>query len=240
MTFMNIPQPQIIRSHRRSIAIEITKEGELVVKAPILTPKFLIQQFLNEKAEWIKKSLTTIQKRKPVKRQYTEDEEFLFLGKVYKLKLSSGMEIALKNDILYLPKVSLFRAEKELTNWYIREAKEIITKRVVYHAEKMHTAYTSLMFSDTKSKWGTCFPDNSLQFNWRLVMAPLMVLDYVVIHELVHTTEKNHSDAFWRKVRLYTPAYRQHRKWLNDNAHVLVCRGTSNSANLTLIFLRAH
>lgn len=218
---MTISEPKIIRSRRRSISIEITREGELIVKAPILAPKFMINSFINEKKEWIEKTYAKIAKRKPVKKSYTDDEEFLFLGKFYKLHFYSGVKIGFKEDKLYFPMASKFRAEKELRKWYIDQAEKFITKRVSYHAKKMSTSFNNLRFSDTSSKWGTCFPDNSLQFNWRLIMTPLMVLDYVVIHELVHTTEKNHGDGFWRKVRLFTPAYKQHRKWLNENAYLL-------------------
>lgn len=218
---MTIPEPQIIRSRRRSISVEITREGAIVVKAPILAPKFIVNQFLRERADWIEKTYAKISQKKAVKKQYVEGEEFLFLGKTYKLKLYDGIKIGFRDNYLYFPKASLFRAEKELTMWYLQQANILITKRVNFHAKKMDAEYEDLLFSDTKSKWGTCFPDNSLQFNWRLIMTPLMVLDYVVIHELTHTTEKNHGDAFWRKVRLYTPAYKQHRKWLSDNAHLL-------------------
>lgn len=218
---MTIPQPQIIRSRRRSLSIEVTPDGEVIVKAPILAPKFMINQFIREKQSWIEKCLTILEKRKPLKRNYTEGEKFLFLGKSYPLHFHDGIKIGFKDDKLYFPKASVFRAKKEMTNWYMQQAKLFITKRVKHHAEKMDAEYSNLVFSDTKSKWGTCFPDNSLQFNWRLIMTPVMVLDYVVIHELTHTTEKNHGTSFWSKVRQYTPAYKQHRKWLNDNAHLL-------------------
>lgn len=88
-------------------------------------------------------------------------------------------------------------------------------------SKKMNTKYKSIRFSDTFSKWGTCFPDNSLQSNWRLIMTPITVINYVVVHELAHTTEKNHGSRFWNKVSLYTPAYKQHRKWLDKNKHLL-------------------
>lgn len=218
---MSIPKPQIVRSRRSSLTLHISSSGEIIVKAPLLVSKFMIEKFLQEKSEWIEKTLAKVQQRKPQKKTYNAGETFLFLGKTYTFKLSDGIEIFLTDTELLFPRVSLFRAEKELTNWYIRQAKDIIGKRVAFHAQKMQAQYKSLLFSDTHSKWGTCFPDNSLQFSWRLVMTPLMVLDYVVIHELTHTTEKNHGDAFWRRVRLFTPAYKQHRKWLNDHAHLL-------------------
>jgi predicted metal-dependent hydrolase len=218
-----IKADSIIRSHRGSLTLHITPDGKIIVNAPILLPNFLINRFLHEKQEWIHKKLLEVHKRPQATiKQYTEKENFLFLGKHYPLVFTTGTHIMIKEETLYFPKALHFRAKKELENWYIAQAKEIITRRVTVHAEKMKAEYKNLRFSSTKSKWGTCFPDNSLQFNWRLIMAPLLVIDYVVIHELAHTTEKNHSQDFWRKVRLYTPAYRQHREWLNENGHLLM------------------
>lgn len=217
----NYPEPKIVRSRRSNLTLHINLQGEIIVKAPLLLPTFMIKKFVKEKEDWIEKTLAKVAKRKPDEKKYQEGEVFLFLGKPYTFTTDNTTTITVTTDKLLFPKAALFRAQKELTGWYMREAKEIIGKRLVYHAEKMHAQYKGVMYSDTKSKWGTCFADNFLQFNWRLVMTPLMVLDYVVIHELVHTTEKNHGDAFWRKVRLYTPAYKQHRKWLDENAHLL-------------------
>lgn len=217
----SIPEPKIVRSHRSSIQLSISKEGELVVKAPYLAPKFVIMQFVNSKIDWIEKTMEKVQKRIPKKRVYEEGEEFLYLGGVYKLKFYNGLKIVPKEGVLYFPKALEFRIQKELHIWYEKQAADIISKRVEYHSEKMNAMYKDIFFSDTSSKWGTCFADNRLQFNWRLVMTPLMILDYVVIHELTHTTEKHHQDSFWRRVRQFTPAYRQHRKWLEENAGLL-------------------
>ena len=210
-----------IRSHRSSISIEITKDGEVVVKAPYLAPNFVINQFVDSKKEWIEKTLTKVEKRQIIKKMYQEGEVFLFLGKEYTLRFYNGITITAKENVLYFPKALVFRIQKEMEQWYKIQAKIIISKRVVYHAEKMRAVYKDIFFSDTSSKWGTCFADNRLQFNWRLIMTPLLVVDYVVIHELTHTTEKHHQDSFWRRVRLFTPAYKQHRKWLDEHAHLL-------------------
>lgn len=218
---MAIPTPQIIRSHRSTITIHITAEGEVVVKAPHLLPNFVINNFIREKEEWIQKTLEKVQERRAPNRQYREGEVFYYLGEPHTLTFYEGVAIQPKDNRLLFPKVLQFRIQKELSGWFVKEAKETIRKRLAVKAAEMGAEFGDVRFSDTSSKWGTCFPDNSLQFNWRLIMAPLMVLDYVVIHELAHTTEKNHSDSFWRKVKQYTPAYRQHRKWLNDNAHLL-------------------
>lgn len=213
--------PKIIREHRHSITIHITREGEVVVKAPRLLPMFAINQFIRAKEDWIAQKLKKFEVHPIKKKQYIEGEEFWYLGDIYKLHLTSFTQIKIVGDQLIFPKALLFRAPKELENWYKKQAQEIITRRVEFYSQKMKTAYTSLKFSDTKSKWGTCGPDNDLQFNWRLVMVPLMVLDYVVIHELVHTEEKNHGASFWRIVGRETPAFKQHRKWLNMHGHLL-------------------
>lgn len=213
-------QPKIIRSSRSSISISISPQGEVVVKAPHLVPSFLIKQFISKKQDWIEKHLQKLEEKKARSKKYINGEEFWYLGKIYKLHIGNYKEITL-TDTLNFPNFLIFRAKKELTSWYLKQAKEKITQRVSYHASQIGTQYKSLLFSDTKSKWGTCGPENDLQFNWRLIMTPLMVVDYVVIHELVHTLEKNHSGKFWRKVGLHTPAFRQHKKWLNQNAHLL-------------------
>ncbi len=218
---MPVPEPKIIRSHRSSISLHITPQGELVVQAPKLIPYFIIKQFIESKETWILKSLEKIKKHTAKTKKFIEGETFMFLGNSYTLKHDKGIEILFKESTVYFPKVMLFRAKKELENWYIKQAKEKITQRVAYHALQMKAEYKSILFSDTSSKWGTCFADNSLQFNWRLIMAPLLVIDYVVIHELAHTKQHNHSQKFWGIVASFTPAYKQHRKWLSEYGHTL-------------------
>ncbi len=218
----NTPMPKIVRSNRSSISLQINASGELIIKAPILIPNFVIQKFIETKRDWIEKTFEKVNVHRPIKKEYKENEEFLYLGKPYKLQFYIGTEIKTQEDNLLFPKALEFRIKKELENWYLKNAKEIISKRVGIRAKEMHTEYKSIMFSDTISKWGTCTHNNRLQFNWRLIMAPLMVLDYVVIHELAHTTEKNHARDFWNRVSVFTPAYRQHRKWLSVHQKLLI------------------
>lgn len=216
----NIFEPKIIRSSRRSISIQIERDGEIIVKAPRFMPMFLIRQFISAKQEWIEKTLEKVNARLPKKKKYKHGEEFLYLGNVYALHLGNHTEITVTTTLNF-PKFLEFRIEKELRDWYMQKAKEKIMERLQYHSKQMSRDYRDVIFSDTISKWGTCWPDNSLQFNFRLIMAPLVVLDYVVIHELAHTKEKNHSARFWKIVANYTPAYKTHRKWLHTNSHLL-------------------
>ncbi len=219
----DLPTPKIIKSVRRTISLTVSPKGELVVKAPIFISEKQIQNFIQEKREWIVKALNHVQTRTVKPKSYQQGEEFIYLGKILKLNIGNFNQtsVDLEKGLLNFPAVKLFRIKKELEVWYQKEAIKVITAQVEYFSKQMKTQYKNLKFSDTSSKWGTCFPDNSLQFNWRLIMAPLMVLNYVVIHELSHTIEKNHGKNFWGRVSFQTPAYKQHNKWLKNNKHLL-------------------
>lgn len=146
---------------------------------------------------------------------------FLYLGKECTLQTGNYQGIVLQEERLLFPHVLQFRLEQELTTWYVQQARKVISNQVIFYAKQMKTTYASLKFSDTKSQWGSCSHDNNLQFSWRLIMAPLLVLNYVVIHELTHTMEKNHSANFWSKVRFHNPSYRQQITWLQKHGNSL-------------------
>lgn len=184
-------------------------------------PQFFIDRFIQKNQDWIKRKTELVKTKKIPTKSYQEGEEFLYLGKKYLLKIGNYKSMQFHEGFLYLPSFLVFRAKKEIETWYITQAKKLIKTQLDYYAREMKTSYRGLMFSDTNSKWGSCTHDNRLQFNWRLVMAPLLVINYVIIHELAHTFEKNHSRSFWSKVRLYNPSYKQQIKWLKLNAHLL-------------------
>jgi predicted metal-dependent hydrolase len=212
---------KIIRSQRRTMTLQITSADTLVVKAPFFTPDFIIKKFIEDHTDWIEKRKFRLAEKKVLKRQYVEGEEFLFLGKNYKLTIGNYKNIDLEGARLLFPNFLVFRIQKELTNWYVNQGREIITTQVEKYAKEMGVEYISLNFSDTRSKWGSCTHDNRLFFSWRLVMAPQLVLNYVVVHELAHIKEKNHSRSFWNKVRFFNPSYRQQIKWFKENGDTL-------------------
>jgi predicted metal-dependent hydrolase len=104
---------------------------------------------------------------------------------------------------------------------YRARAREIITERCEYFAQKMGLRYSAIRINGAKKRLGSCSAKNSLNFTWRLVLAPLRVIDYVVIHELCHIEVKNHSARFWNKVRDFCPSYREEKRWLKENASKL-------------------
>jgi predicted metal-dependent hydrolase len=214
---------KIIRSRRKNIALVISHDATLIVRAPMRVTIGYIEELVAEKSAWIERKIQEFEKRpKAEKKTFFEGEEFLYLGKKYKLALTDGLKIETTKEFnLLFPKVFLWRAKSRMHDWYKNQAKEIIAERTKTIAEKLNLKYFSLKISNAKTNWGSCGPKNSLNFNWRLIMAPEGVIDYVIIHELMHIPEKNHSRHFWDKVAAVMPEYKNARKWLRENSKVL-------------------
>ncbi|MBS4026276.1 MAG: M48 family metallopeptidase [Clostridia bacterium] len=111
---------------------------------------------------------------------------------------------------------------KQQASWYRQQANEAIMLRVRYYSEKVGVAYNTVRIKDQKTRWGSCSAKKNLNFNWRLIMAPPEVLDYVVVHELCHLIHLNHSPAFWQLVKNQLPDYSRHKRWLKDQGATLM------------------
>lgn len=218
---IDISEIKITRVSRKSVAIVIHSSGQVEVKAPKYVPMIFIKQFIKSKSEWIEERQKEVLKRKKPSKQFVNGEKFLLLGKEYSLKLGPYIHIETNGDELLFPLALAKRGRDAIEKWYIKQAKAVIKPLVEEYSKVMGTSYNAISFSDTKSKWGSCTHDNRLQFNWRLVMTPLLVVRYVVIHELAHTTEKNHSVIFWSKVRKQNPSYKQQVLWLKKHGDTL-------------------
>lgn len=108
-----------------------------------------------------------------------------------------------------------------LEEWYREEAKDFLYERVRHWAEQIGVQYRRMAIKDQRTLWGSCSKDGNLNFNWRLVMAPAEVLDYVVVHELAHLLEMNHSKRFWAVVTRQCPDHKAHRRWLREHSRDL-------------------
>ena len=217
-----LPKYELIRSRRRSITLIINPDGTLTVRAPMQASQEYIDQLVARKAGWINDHIARLKTHPPVeKKKFIEGESFVFMGDPYKLKLVDAKKISLEDD-LCLPRTMAGKAEQHLIRWYRKQAKKIISERVSWFAGQMGMKYKSVKITGARTRWGSCGPNNTLNFSWRLITAPLPVVDYVVIHELAHTEVKNHSRKFWDKVAETLPNHKQFRKWLRHNNHILV------------------
>ena len=169
----------LIRSDRRSIGIEVDREGKVMVRAPYSCEKKRIDRFLLEKENWIRQKVK-LQKENAMKRQ---------------------------------EKREMPEAEKK---YYRNLAREVLGARTGYYARKMGVTYGRISIREQKTRWGSCSGKGNLNFNWKLSLVPDEILDYVVVHELAHRKEMNHSNAFWNVVEKYMPDYKERRKKLRE------------------------
>jgi predicted metal-dependent hydrolase len=202
---------KIVRSNRRSVGIQINHDASVTVSVPYLLPKFLINKFLQEKEDWIKQKqqlmVARIAEIKP--------DEYWYLGKTYKLVLGKTQKSLVEvSDKLYVGTNNSKFVKTYLESWYKQQARKIIIPRVQHYAKLAGATYRSISITTAETRWGSCSSEKTLNFNWKLVMAPVEVIDYVICHELAHLTELNHSHDFWETVRKMYPLYRQHRTWL--------------------------
>ena len=213
----NLSEIKITRSKRKSIAIAIKTDGSVEVRAPKYMPMFLINAFIKSKSDWIKERQSFLKKHQKVVKTFEDGEKITYLGDNYLLALGNYTQVEIKDKKLVFPIALRTRGKETLEKWYIKQAKHVIKTQLDFYSEKMDLSYKSVSFSDSKSKWGSCTHDNRLQFNWRLIMAPMIVIRYVIIHELTHTIHKNHSHSFWMKVSEQNPSYKQQIKWLKTH-----------------------
>ncbi len=215
---------KIIRSKRRTLALQVTSEGQVIVRAPKGIPKKIIDEFISRHTEWIIKKLDRarfLAKTNPP-RTFTAGETFYYLGRSYKLFIIDQASPAFYFDNgFYLAKSSSENARRHFINWYAQRALEIIGNRAGYYGAITGLVYNRLSITSARSRWGSCGANNNIRFSWRLVMAPLDVIDYVVVHELVHIQVKNHSKEFWDRLEKIYPIYRQCRLWLKENGRYL-------------------
>lgn len=186
---------QLIRSARKTVAIQIDRQGEVVVRAPRRCPKSYIDAFVAEKQTWIQRKLEEI-------RQQEAERE--------RARSREGCNAFL------LPGTA---AEEAV---YRAQAADIFARKAAYYAARMGVTFNRITIRDQKTRWGSCSSKGNLNFNWRLVLAPVPVLDYVVVHELAHRREMNHSSRFWDIVEEMMPDYQIHRRWLREHGGSLM------------------
>ena len=197
---------------RKKIKLEATPEGHLTLKVPRHTSEEDIVAFLESKSEF---SMNLRQKQKNTKfisnqKSYADEELFLYLGQA--LPLSQLLEeIPEEKD----------QIQQALQRFYTKKTKQYVKKRIPHFQTLIGVKAKSITVLDSPRTWGTCNSNRELTFNYKLIMAPPIVIDYVIIHELCHIHHMNHDRSFWRKVGMYDPNYKQHQAYLEKFGGVM-------------------
>lgn len=215
-----------------STSIRVSAEKGVVVRAPFWMSKGMIDSFVEQKSTWIEKHLKRLSSKRTVK-HYIEGEKHLYFGKEYFLSIiqtstPKRSSVSINEDIIQVELPNHLAKEKHSENikeallyWYLEKGIEIITEKVNYYVKEMAVSYKKIDLKKVSSIWGSCSPTNCLSFNRKLVMAPHEVVDYVIIHEVAHIIHRNHGSRFWDLVESFDPQYKNHRKWLRINHHLL-------------------
>lgn len=221
---MSIKIDKIIRSRRRSISLEITRNAQLIVRMPKYASLRDVERFVMEKKAWIEQKLQeageNVQKHSPKK--FVSGEKFYYLGEKYTLvtrsqsikSQSSKLEF---NNGFYIFEGDIPYAKNIFIKWYKRQAKINIPKRVQWYAFHHNLKYGKITITSASRRWGSCTSTGNLNFTWKLILLPIKIMDYVVVHELAHLLQHNHSKKFWAEVEKMMPDYKERRKWLKKN-----------------------
>ncbi|WP_170291933.1 M48 family metallopeptidase [Heliobacterium mobile] len=209
----------------RSVSMRISPQG-LLVRGPTSLTEEEIQQFIREKERWISRHWTRFSLEGQRRAKAIEEKRLFFYGKPYRLVLSlEEKPIPLRERVHFSGNQLVLHIEqskekdwqKELREWFLFQAKVVIGKRLAEIAQHLRCQYGTVTIRDQKTRWGSCSSRKNLSFNWRLVAMPPKVLDYVIIHELCHLKEMNHSSKFWSAVGQIIPDYMVHRQWLKEH-----------------------
>lgn len=216
---MTTPAHELIRSKRKTLALMIKPDGSLLVRAPLRTSKSVIEEFLEKNRGWIEKHRAkAIANLPPPPKQYVNGETFLYLGTAYPLEIREGQKEPLRlNERFELAASHRSEAARVFERWYREQARQLLSARVEFFARQHKFHYQGIRITAARTRWGSCSVTGALSFSWRLILTPSAVVDYVVVHELVHTLVHNHSQQFWHRVRTILPEYQEHRRWLREH-----------------------
>lgn len=212
------------------VNITVGIDGVQVV-APVSMDDSEIIPLVEKKREWIFNKFESYRQRFAqirLEREFVSGEMLLFMGEEYPLRviedegrftninLTDGQFLVDLNKDIPLEK-RRGEIRSKLEQWYISQAKILINERLELFTNKIGVKINMVRFKNQKTRWGSCSRKGNLNFNWKLVMAPMYIVDYVVVHELCHFIQMNHSKEFWQQVGSQIPDYKERRKWLKEN-----------------------
>ena len=210
----------VVRTNRKKTASIKIVDGSVQAIVPRTLSDAGVTELIRKHTPWIQKKLR--QKSEtviPKPKEYVTGESFTYLGQHYCLKLRSGgvHEVTLKGGYLELG-ISKETRETDIRNalvdWYEKHALERLTDTTERYAKLMSVTPNSIVSKHYKARWGSCSSKGDISYNWRVIIAPPRIVDYVVVHELCHLQHPNHSPAYWGSVKRELPNYQEYRHWL--------------------------
>ena len=221
---------QLIRSaRRRTVSISVKSDCSVRVLAPSTLPEKKIVELVETKRQWILSKILHFKKLQEnyKEKEYVSGESFTYLGQNYRLKITAAgrfgdvklqggrFNVCVPPDML--PETHNQIVVKLLAKWYQEHALVLLRAKTKRYARQMKVFPASVDIEDYKSRWGGCHPDGRIVYNWKIILAPHSIVDYVVVHELCHLVQGNHSNKFWKLVESIILDYADRREWLKCN-----------------------
>ena len=214
-------QYSLSRSNRKTASIYIERNGEVSLQVPSSFEGVQVEALIESKRRWIYRNLAVWQDLNATRvcREFVSGEGFLYLGSSYRLQIveSQDVPLKLKNGYFYLCPDEKIGNAQVFKDFYRTKGMERIPARVKLYQQRMGVSATSIRVQELQNRWGSCTRDRKLLFHWKCMMAPLSVLDYIVVHELAHIKHANHTPEFWHEVDKAMPDFKQREDWLRNN-----------------------
>ena len=216
---------RLVRSSRKTLQLAVEQDGALTIRSPYRMPLKIIESFLLEKKDWIlsQREKAAARLAKHPRHTFCQGETVYFLGKPLHIMLKDGKfpPYRKKGDLF----LSSERPEAQVVEWFREHAKRMLTPRVAELAKQYGFSFSGVRITSAKGRYGSCNHKNGINLSWRIVMAPLETVDAVILHELCHTREHNHSSRFWTLLSSVCPDYDGCCRWLREHGLELVSFG---------------
>ena len=221
INYIHMNPNKVIRSKRKTLSLTINENAELIIRAPKRLSIEKIQDFINEKENWINRKKRLIENQ--IKDVTSNHNKLLYLGNLFPINVeqNASKELFFTGEEFIANSIEPDSLSLSIKKWYKNKFKEIALPRVAYFANKHNLMVNQVRIKNQKTMWGSCSSKNNINLNYLLLMAPMGVIDYVIVHELVHTIHRNHSTDFWDSVESIMPEFQEHKRWLQKNGYKL-------------------
>lgn len=225
----------IQRRRRKTVGVVVRRDGRVEVVAPLRTAQTEVRRIVEEFRPWIEKKRAEAKERQRRRRmrQFDDGETIPFLGQTLDLRVQTSdaaptdgvvreggrLTVRVPSGLSTTSRRAVVRYA--ILDWMLEQAREVFHERHVAASKRVGRTAKTVVIKDMASRWGSCGPKRRMSLNWRLVLAPLPIVDYVLVHELCHILEANHSPAFWRKVAAACDHWRESRQWLRKHGDEL-------------------
>lgn len=217
---------QIVRSPRRKkLTITVERDRSVTIHAPEGTAEETIRRVVESKRQWLFAKINHTQKYQAPHapgKELVNGESAPYLGREYRIEVTETKSGTVEFSRRFLiPLFQQSRRREVLRDWYLNRAKETILPRVNRCAHALGVQVAKASIVNNRYRWGSCTVKNNVSFNWRLIKAPMFVIDYVIVHELAHLMEGNHTPRFWNIVRANCSAADKAKAWLKEHGQIL-------------------